>query len=92
MTRAALYARYSTDLQDRRSIDDQLALCRGFAEREGLAIVAGFSDAARSGASVVGRDGLLALMQAARAGAFLSRRAGFAATADPPLSISAIVC
>ncbi|MER8370709.1 recombinase family protein [Mesorhizobium sp. M1378] len=66
MNRAAIYARFSTDLQNERSIDDQLALCRTYAEREGLNIVATFDDRARSGGSVMGRDGLLHLMDKAR--------------------------
>lgn len=70
MLQAAIYARFSTDLQHERSIDDQVALCRDYASRNGLAVVSVFSDRARSGASVFGRDGLLNLMDAARAGAF----------------------
>ena len=66
MTGAALYARFSSDLQRDRSIDDQLALCRAYAERSGLAVVATYEDRARSGASIFGRDGLLALMERAR--------------------------
>lgn len=66
MKRAAIYARFSTDLQDERSIEDQVTLCRKYAEREGLNIVATFDDRARSGGSILGRDGLLALMDKAR--------------------------
>lgn len=66
MNRAAIYARFSTDLQNERSIDDQVALCRTYAEREGLNVVATFDDRARSGGSVLGRDGLLHLMDQAR--------------------------
>lgn len=68
--RVATYARYSTDLQSDRSVDDQRALCRSFASRNGLTIVAEFADRARSGASVIGRDGLMKLMDAARAREF----------------------
>ena len=70
VTRAAIYARFSTDLQSERSIDDQIALCRGFAEREGMAVVLEHRDRAKSGASILGRDGLIALMVAAKARAF----------------------
>ena len=66
MKRAAIYARFSTDLQDERSIEDQVMLCRKYAERESLGIVATFDDHARSGGSIMGRDGLLALMDKAR--------------------------
>lgn len=68
--KAAIYARYSTDLQNDRSIEDQLVLCRGFAAAEGLAVAAEYHDRARSGASLLGRDGLLDLMAAAKAGGF----------------------
>jgi len=64
--KAAVYARYSTDLQSEKSIEDQVALCRAYATRNGFAVVAVFQDRARSGASVLGRDGLMQLMDAAR--------------------------
>jgi site-specific DNA recombinase len=70
MKRAALYARFSTDLQSERSVDDQFALCRAYADREGFVVVASHADRARSGASILNRDGLLALMDGARAGQF----------------------
>lgn len=70
MQRAALYARYSTDLQSERSIEDQAALCRGFAERSGYAVSHEFHDCARSGASMLGRDGLVRLLAAAADKAF----------------------
>ncbi len=66
MNRAAIYARFSTDLQDERSIEDQVSLCRNYSEREGLQVVATFDDRARSGGSILGRDGLLRLMDQAR--------------------------
>ncbi|WP_227287915.1 recombinase family protein [Boseongicola sp. H5] len=69
-TRAAIYARYSTDLQSERSIEDQIALCQTYAKREGLHVAASYQDAAQSGASVLGRDGLLDLLDAARRGSF----------------------
>ncbi len=70
MVRAAIYARYSTDLQDPRSISDQFAYCREYAARENIEVVRTFADEARSGGSMIGRDGLLDLMQAARAKQF----------------------
>ena len=68
--RAVIYARFSTDLQNERSVEDQITLCRKHAEQHGLAIVKTFEDRARSGASVFGREGLLQLMDSARDGAF----------------------
>jgi len=66
MKRAAIYARFSTELQNEKSTEDQIALCRAYAARQQLNVVATFEDKARSGASVFGRDGLTQLMDAAR--------------------------
>ena len=68
MPQAAIYARYSTELQNDRSIDDQVALCRAFAEREGLQVVAVHTDRARSAGSTAGREGVQALLTDAREG------------------------
>jgi site-specific DNA recombinase len=70
MKRAALYARYSSDLQSDRSIEDQFAVCRQRAERDGHQVVASFEDRARSGASVFGRPGLAQMIEAAKGGSF----------------------
>ena len=67
--RAVIYARYSSELQSERSIDDQLALCRERASREGWRIVEVFTDYALSGASMR-RPGLQALMDGARRSEF----------------------
>lgn len=53
MIRVCLYARYSTDLQNAASIEDQLRICREPAEHEGWQVVATYQDAAVSGG---GRD------------------------------------
>jgi len=50
MTPVAIYARYSTDKQDARSIDDQLRRCREYAKHHDQEVVAEFTDAATSGA------------------------------------------
>ncbi|MGI3170021.1 recombinase family protein [Pseudooceanicola sp. C21-150M6] len=68
--RAAIYARYSTDLQRDRSIDDQIALCREHAAAAGLTVVTTFSDRAKTSASLIGRDGIQDLLAEARAGMF----------------------
>lgn len=68
--RVAIYARFSSDLQDPRSITDQEAACRERAVRERWSVVAVFTDAAISGASMANRPGLLDLMRAAEAAAF----------------------
>lgn len=70
MTRAALYARYSSDQQNAASITDQLRICRERAEREGWQVVGTYEDAAISGASLILRPGIQALIQDARTGQF----------------------
>ena len=65
MKRAAIYARFSTDLQGDRSIEDQVAICREYAQRQDLDVVATFDDRAVSGASL-NRDGVQRLLAAAR--------------------------
>ena len=68
--RVAIYARYSSDLQDGRSIADQVSVARDRAAREGWQVAAVFSDAAISGASLHNRPGLADMMAAAKAGGF----------------------
>ena len=62
MLRAAVYARFSTEHQSERSVDDQIVLCRSYADNHGMQVVAVYSDKAKSGASFMGRDGLLSLI------------------------------
>ena len=70
MTRAALYARYSSDQQRAASIDDQFRVCREHAERSGWTVAGGYRDAATSGASMILRPGIQTLLEDARRGAF----------------------
>lgn len=65
MRRAAIYARYSSDLQSPDSISDQVRLCESFAERQGWTVVARFHDAATSGVGIDHRPGYRALVTAA---------------------------
>jgi len=51
VTPVAIYARFSTDRQDARSIEDQVRRCRDFAAARGFDVVAEFSDQAVSGAT-----------------------------------------
>ena len=53
MTRVAIYARFSSQMQRDASIEDQMRLCRERAEREGWNIVEAYSDRAVSGASML---------------------------------------
>jgi site-specific DNA recombinase len=64
--RAASYARYSSDLQKDKSIDDQFAENERIAERENFDIVARFNDRAKTAATMFERDGLHNLLEAAR--------------------------
>ena len=66
-TTVAIYARYSSDRQSERSIEDQVRLCRERAEREGWTVADVFPDFALSGATR-DRPGLNALLS--RAGEF----------------------
>ncbi len=47
--RVATYARYSTNRQDARSIEDQLRRCHAHAQQRSFTVVADYSDAAASG-------------------------------------------
>ena len=66
--RAAIYARFSTDLQSAASIDDQVRVCRERIERDGHKMVQVYSDRAISGASRV--PGIQSLMADAAKGKF----------------------
>ncbi len=68
--RCALYARYSSDQQRAASIEDQFRVCRERAAREGWKIGNLYRDAAISGASVILRPGVQALLEGARRGLF----------------------
>ncbi len=69
MLRAAIYARYSTDLQRDASIEDQVRVCRRRLEREGWTVAQVYSDHASSGASHL-RPGYQKLLEDAREGRF----------------------
>jgi site-specific DNA recombinase len=69
--RTVIYARFSSDNQNPRSVADQVALCRERADREGWPVVAVFEDAAISGAAGIGenqRPGLNAMLDLVEAG------------------------
>lgn len=68
MSRALIYARYSSALQSEASIEDQVRECTNFASREGWDVAGVFQDAAVSG-GVRDRPGLNALLAALAAGA-----------------------
>ena len=70
MTRAALYARYSDDRQNPRSIADQLQVLAATAEARGWSVTASYMDAAISGQSMANRPGLLNAISAAERGEY----------------------
>ena len=49
--RAVIYARFSSTLQREESIEDQVEVCRRYAQAQGWRVVNTYSDAALSGAS-----------------------------------------
>ena len=67
--RAAIYARYSSDLQREESIEDQLQLCRQRAATEGWIVVESYSDMAQSG-STSSRPRYQQMLKDARGGKF----------------------
>lgn len=67
-TEVALYARFSDDLQNARSADDQLRLGEEFAARFGWKIRFRLKDEAITGSSLVGRSSFHQLMAAAANG------------------------
>jgi hypothetical protein len=66
MTRVALYARYSSDNQRDASIEDQFRICKERAIREKRTIVSSYKDVGISGASIILRPGIQALLQDAQ--------------------------
>ena len=69
MTKAAIYARYSSDRQRQSSIDDQVRNCKNYAAREGHTIVKIYTDEKITG-SVTARPGYKQLLLDADAGVF----------------------
>jgi site-specific DNA recombinase len=66
-----IYARFSSDLQNDRSIDDQVADCRARCDREGWTVVDVFTDYAVSGGAGISeaqRPGMGALLERVKAG------------------------
>ena len=69
MTRAVIYARYSSDNQRDASIEDQIRQCKAHVERQGWRLTNCYTDHALSGASPL-RPGYQKLLEDARAGLF----------------------
>ena len=69
MSKVAIYARFSSQMQREASIEDQVRLCKERADREGWSVIDVFSDMALSGATML-RPGLQSLMDRAGRGDF----------------------
>ncbi len=67
-SRALLLGRYSDNLQNPMSADDQLAVLRRDCERLGWEVLGEFTDKGKSGRSISRRTGYLDMMAAAEAG------------------------
>ncbi|NDR55684.1 recombinase family protein [Aliiruegeria sabulilitoris] len=67
--RAAIYARYSTEMQREASIEDQFRICRRLIEQNGWTTAQTYADAGLSGASHL-RPGYQQMLQDARDGRF----------------------
>jgi site-specific DNA recombinase len=66
--RCAIYTRYSSDLQNDRSIEDQERNCRSAAAQKGWIVAEdhNYADRAVSGTTTIGRSALQELLQAAK--------------------------
>lgn len=70
MTRVAIYARYSSDMQSEASIEDQVRLCELRAKADGHVPVETYADHGISGAPTLLRPGVQSLVQDAMTGKF----------------------
>ena len=69
--KVAIYSRYSTDLQDKTSIDGQVVNCEALAARESLQVVAKYQDEGISG-NDDNRPGYRQMLTDLEAGKFVS--------------------
>lgn len=63
MKKAVIYARYSTDMQNDKSVEDQIRVVEERAKRDGFEIVGHYTDHGISGASMHQRPGVQALVK-----------------------------
>ena len=70
MTRAAIYARFSSSRQREESIEDQVRVCREYAKAHGIDIVATYTDEAKSGTEADHRPGFQRMVADAGKGSF----------------------
>lgn len=65
--KAVIYARYSSDLQSKASIEDQVRVCRERADKMEFEVVDVFTDPALSGSRLQNRPSIQKLLERARA-------------------------
>ncbi|GJD32263.1 hypothetical protein PMNALOAF_3531 [Methylobacterium adhaesivum] len=65
-----VYARYSSDKQSETSVERQFEICAEHAARNGITLIKTYADRAKPGTTVVGRDELEEMLDAARRGLF----------------------
>ncbi len=70
MMKVVIYSRFSSDMQDEKSIEDQQRTCEAFAASKGWTVISSYSDRAISGASLLNRPQMQKLLEAARTGLF----------------------
>ncbi len=70
MTRAAIYARFSSSRQREESIEDQVRVCRSYAAAHGMEVAHVYSDEARSGTDASRRPGFQRCIADAQRGLF----------------------
>jgi DNA invertase Pin-like site-specific DNA recombinase len=68
--RVVLYARYSTDMQQERSVEDQFALDREYAARQGWVVVGTYCDRERTSKTLFDRPGAIQMLREASQGRF----------------------
>ena len=70
MKKVVIYSRYSSDMQDERSIEDQERTCEEFALRQGWTVIGKFADRGISGASLHTRPEMQRVLKASESGMF----------------------
>ena len=70
MKKVVIYSRFSSDMQDERSIQDQERTCVEYAEKNGWTVIHKFADCGISGASMLNRPEMQKMLQGASSGLF----------------------
>lgn len=70
MKKAVIYARFSDEMQNPLSVEDQIAVVSDMAKRQGYQIVGTYEDHGISGKSMLTRDGVQRLVRDASSGKF----------------------